>query len=70
MDRISFNNEVILNYENLSIVIDDYDNIYFIDNGGNESAYEIGDSVSSEDLSPFSELSSELQDEIYRALNL
>lgn len=70
MDKINFNNEVILIHGNICVVLDDYENLYYVDNGGIESAYEIGDCVSSEDLTPLSELeNTELKNAIYDELN-
>ncbi len=70
MDKINFNNEVILIHGNTCVVLDDYENLYYVDNGGIESAYEIGDCVSSEDLTPLSELeNTELKNAIYDELN-
>lgn len=70
MDKINFNNEVILIHGNICVVLDDYENLYYVDNGSIESAYEIGDYVSSEDLTPLSELeNTELKNAIYDELN-
>lgn len=55
-EKINFNNEIILIHHNIVVVVDDYDNLYYIDNDGFIDAYELGDCVSSADLSPFSEL--------------
>lgn len=70
MNKINFNNEVIYLHNDLAIVIDDFDTIYYVDTGGNASAYEVGDSVNSDDLTPISELPNELQIEICKALNV
>lgn len=70
MDKINFNNEVIHIHEHIAVVVDDYDNLYYIDNGGIESAYEIGDCVNSDDLTPLSQLENEqLKNTIYDELN-
>lgn len=69
-EKINFNNEVILIHGNICVVLDDFENLYYVNNGGIESAYEIGDCVSSEDLTPLSELEDiELKNIIYDELN-
>ena len=56
-------------HEHIVIVIDDFENIYFVDNEGNENAYEIGDCVNSSDLSPISELDESTRNTILDLLN-
>lgn len=63
-EKINFNNTVILIHDTIVIVADDYDSLFFVDNDGHENAYELGDCVSSDDLTPFSELPTELKTEI------
>lgn len=58
-EKINFSNEVILIYDNICVVLDDYENLYYVDNGGINSAYEIGDCVTTDDLTPLSELEDE-----------
>lgn len=65
METLNFSNEVILIYDNIAVVVDDYDNLYFVETDPYSNAYEIGDCVSSSDLSPISEL-----DEITRNIIL
>lgn len=67
-EKINFNNEVILIFNNIVVVIDDYDNLYYIDNDGFNEAYELGDCVSSADLSPFSELPDDIATAILEEL--
>lgn len=69
METVNFENEVIIIHKNIVIVIDDFENLYFVDNDGNENAYEIGDCVNSSDLSPFSELDETTQNIILDLLN-
>lgn len=69
METVNFENEVIIIHKNIVVVIDDFENLYFIDNNGNENAYEIGDCVNSSDLSPFSELDETTQNIILDLLN-
>ncbi len=69
MENINFENEVIMIHEHIVIVIDDFENIYFVDNEGNENAYEIGDCVNSSDLSPISELDESTRNTILDLLN-
>lgn len=70
MDKINFSNEVILIHGNICVVLDDYENLYYVDNGGIESAYEIGDCVKSDDLTPLSQLEDEkTKNAIYDELN-
>lgn len=69
METVNFENEVIIIYKNIVVVIDDFENLYYIDNDGNENAYEIGDCVNSSDLSPFSELDETTQNIILDLLN-
>lgn len=70
MDKINFSNEVILIHGNICVVLDDYENLYYVDNGGIESAYEIGDCVNSDDLTPLSQLEDDqLRNAIYDELN-
>lgn len=69
METVNFENEVIIIHKNIVVVIDDFENLYFIDNDGNENAYEIGDCVNSSDLSPFSELDETTQNIILDLLN-
>ena len=69
-EKINFNNEVILIHDNICVVLDDYENLYYVDNGGIEGAYEIGDCVNFDDLTPLSELEDEiLKNAIYDELN-
>lgn len=63
-EKLNFNNNVILIHGTIVVVIDDYDALFYIDNGGIEYAYELGDSVDSDDLTPLSELPAQLRDEI------
>lgn len=69
METVNFENEVIIIHKNIVVVIDDFENLYFIDNDDNENAYEIGDCVNSSDLSPFSELDETTQNVILDLLN-
>lgn len=69
METVNFENEVIMIHKNIVVVIDDFENLYFVDNDGNENAYEIGDCVNSSDLSPFSELDETTQNIILDLLN-
>lgn len=70
MGKINFNNEVIFIHGNICVVLDDYENLYYVDNGGIEDAYEIGECVNSEDLTPLSQLENEqLRNTIYDELN-
>lgn len=69
MENINFENEVIMIHEHIVVVIDDFKNIYFVDNEGNENAYEIGDCVNSSDLSPISELDESTYNTILDLLN-
>ncbi len=69
MENINFENEVIMIHEHIVVVIDDFENIYFVDNEGNENAYEIGDCVNSSDLSPISELDESTRNTILDLLN-
>lgn len=69
MDTINFENEVIMIHENIVVIIDDFENLYFVDNEGNENAYEIGDCVNSSDLTPLSELDESTQNTILDLLN-
>ncbi len=69
MENINFENEVIMIHEHIVVVIDDFENIYFVDNEGNENAYEIGDCVNSSDLSPISELDESTHNTILDLLN-
>lgn len=69
MENINFENEVIMIHEHIVVVIDDFENIYFVDNEGNENAYEIGDCVNSSDLSPISELYESTRNTILDLLN-
>ena len=69
MDTINFENEVIMIHENIVVIIDDFENLYFVDNEDNENAYEIGDCVNSSDLTPFSELDESTQNTILDLLN-
>lgn len=69
MENINFENEVIMIHEHIVVVIDDFDNIYFVDNEGNENAYEIGDCVNSSDLSPISALDESTRNTILDLLN-
>lgn len=69
METVNFENEVIIIHKNIVIVIDDFENLYFVDNDGNENAYGIGDCVNSSDLSPFSELDETTQNSILDLLN-
>lgn len=69
METVNFENEVIMIHKNIVVVIDDFENLYFIDNDGNENAYEIGDCVNSSDLSPFSKLDETTQNVILDLLN-
>lgn len=69
-EKINFSNEVILIHDNICVVLDDYDNLYYVDNGDINSAYEIGDCVNTEDLTPLSDLEDEiLRNTIYDELN-
>lgn len=69
MENINFENEVIMIHEHIVVVIDDFENIYFVDNEGNENAYEIGDCVNSSDLSPISTLDESTRNTIFDLLN-
>lgn len=70
MGKMNFNNEVIFIHGNICVVLDDYENLYYVDNGGIADAYEIGDCVCSEDLTPLSQLEDEqLRNTIYDELN-
>lgn len=70
MDKINFSNEVILIHGNIVVVLDDYDNLYYVDNGGIKGAYEIGDCVNYEDLTPLSKLENNgIKNAIYDELN-
>lgn len=69
MENINFENEVIMIHEHIVVVIADFENIYFVDNEGNENAYEIGDCVNSSDLSPISELDESTRNTILDLLN-
>lgn len=69
MENINFENEVIMIHEHIVVVIDDFENIYFVDDEGNENAYEIGDCVNSSDLSPISELDESTRNTILDLLN-
>lgn len=69
MENINFENEVIMIHGHIVVVIDDFENIYFVDNEGNENAYEIGDCVNSSDLSPISELDESTRNTILDLLN-
>ncbi len=69
MENINFENEVIMIHEHIVVVIDDFENIYFVDNEGNENAYEIGDCVNSSDLSPILELDESTRNTILDLLN-
>lgn len=67
-EKINFANEVIAIYKNIVVVKDDYDNLYYIDNDGFENAYELGDCISSADLSPFSDLPDDIANTIWEEL--
>ena len=70
MDKINFSNEVILIHGNIVVVLDDYDNLYYVDNGCIKGAYEIGDCVNYEDLTPLSKLENNgIKNAIYDELN-
>lgn len=69
MENINFENEVIMIHEHIVVVIDDFENIYFVDNEGNENAYEIGDCVNSSDLFPISALDESTRNTIFDLLN-
>lgn len=67
-EKINFANEVILIHDNIVVVIDDFENMYFVDTDGFEGAYELGECVSSADLSPFSDLSDDVANSILEEL--
>lgn len=67
-EKINFWNEVILIYDDYSIVQDEWGNLYFVDNGGNKSAYPLGDTVASEDLTLLDELPKNIAEAILEAL--
>ncbi|MCM1219458.1 MAG: hypothetical protein NC548_33685 [Lachnospiraceae bacterium] len=69
METVNFENEVIMIHENIVIVIDDFENLYFVDNEGIENAYEIGECVNSKDLSPLSALDETTKNTILDLLN-
>lgn len=67
-EKINFANEIILIHDNIAVVIDDFENLYFVDTDGFEGAYELGDCVSSADLSPFSDLPDDIAKSILEEL--
>lgn len=69
METVNFENEVIMIHNNIVVVVDDFENLYFVDNEGNENAYELGDCVNSSDLLPLSELDEAARNLILDLLN-
>lgn len=67
-EKINFANEVTLIQNNIVVVKDDYDNLYYVDNDGFKGAYELGDCISSADLSPFSDLPDDIATAILEEL--